>query len=135
VAAARGTKGSDLRWAVEGPPVGAWAVPYGTAGVLMGEELVLRADGTGTLTTSSVMSGEEEIALKWVHSGPAGWTSPCRFRREKGKQKTFPSPLVVRYHARQIHNEAGALTTVLCDVGGENFGPLGGPLAFVGDIE
>src|SRR5262245_51340211 len=57
-------KRSDLSWAVDGPPVGVWSAAYGTAVIVMGEVLVLRADGTGVLHSSSVMHGREDLHLR-----------------------------------------------------------------------
>jgi hypothetical protein len=100
----------------------------------MGEELILRADGTGAITSCSAMTGEEQVAVNWAHRGPGRVELTLLFPGQEGEDH-FTSEVVVQYHATQIRNEAGGLTAVLCDVDGESFGPLSGRLALVSKIE
>jgi hypothetical protein len=44
----------ELRWAVDGPPIGVWTTVQGTAEVLMQDTLCLLSDGPGYLQRRSV---------------------------------------------------------------------------------
>src|SRR5262252_2966115 len=57
----------DLRWAVDGPPIGVWTTVLGTADILMRDTLWLLSDGAGYLHSQSALHGTESFPVMWKH--------------------------------------------------------------------
>jgi hypothetical protein len=122
----------DLGWAVEGPPVGIWSTELGTAGVLMSDTLCLRHDGTGYLSSASVLRGEETYPLRWRHEGPGVLRIAVRL---PGDDPLIDDPHAtewetVRYAAAVAVTDVGS-RPVLRNVDDDSFWSLAGPVALI----
>ena len=126
--------GCELSWAVDGPPVGVWAVASGTFSIMMHQVLTLRSDGTGVLHSWSALRGEDEVLVKWEHSG-SGKLAIAMLSPPDEDDEEDDHWEIVNYRSTQIQNEAGGFTAVLCDTERSSFWLLDGPVEFRGKAE
>jgi len=120
----------DLRWAVDGPPIGVWTTVNGTADILMQDTLSLLSDGTGFLQRQSVMFGTERFPVKWKHVQPGTLLMSIFFPDDDPDDEPFWQ--TVRYCNTAVEIDvAGAHVPVLSNLDDEQFWDLAGPIGFV----
>lgn len=117
----------ELRWAVEGPPIGTWTTSRGTFDAMMQDELTLAADGTGWLRTRSVMRGSQLLPVMWQHPGPGVLKLAMLFPEDDPKAPPFFE--TVRYTAVTVQQDVGRPRVVLQNTDDDVFWNLAGPLA------
>jgi hypothetical protein len=120
----------DLRWAVDGPPLGIWSTVTGTADMLMQDTLGLLPDGTGFLESCSVLRGVERFPVMWTHVTPGLLSLAVLYPEDDpGEEPLWQN---VRYGSAVVRIDAGgAEVTVLRNIDGATFGSLCGPIGFV----
>ncbi len=113
-------------------PVGLWRTSAGTADALGTDDVRFDADGTGLITTRSMMSGIEEIFFLWSVSGPGR----IRVRyavQESGAdlEQEADEWGEIKLEFEQQENDLGAVE-VMKEVGQEGFWFLLDPLRWIG---
>ena len=117
----------DLKWAVDGPPIGVWLTANGTFDNMMQDRLSLRADGTGYLYSRSALRGEETLSLVWRQSEP-GVLKVDIFFPDDDPDRPYEWESV-RYVAAMRENDVGGAVPVLKNVDEDVFWTLVGPIA------
>jgi hypothetical protein len=121
----------DLRWAVDGPPLGIWATVSGTADLLMQEALGLLPDGSGFLENRSVLRGVERVPVVWTHVAPGLLSLAVLYPEDSPDEE--PLWQSVRYGCAVVRIDAGgAEVAVLRNIDDATFWNLSGPIGFVG---
>lgn len=117
----------DLKWAVEGPPIGVWRTANGTFDTMMQDRLSLRADGTGYLHSRSVLQGEETFSLVWRQIEPGVLKVDMFFPDDDPERPNEWE--TVCYVAAMKENDVGGAVPVLKNADGHVFWTLVGPIA------
>ncbi|GAA3113185.1 hypothetical protein [Streptosporangium carneum] len=112
---------------LEHGPVGRWRTAIGTAGALFGEEILFTEDGTGLLTTHSVIFGTERSSFRWRMDGPARLRIHLVDSEEDVDRET-----VVAMEFRSHDSDVGR-QTVLAEQGKKGFWLVSDPLERIGD--
>jgi len=116
----------DLGWAVDGPPTGLWVTATGTADALMRDTLSLHPDGSGYLSSSSVLRGEETFPLSWRHERPGVLMIATTWPDDEPSDA--PEWETVRYVAACASNDVTSSTPVLRNADDNVFWSLCGPI-------
>lgn len=119
---------NDLKWAVDGPPIGVWTTSLGTADVLMSDVLTLLPNGTGFLESRSALHGVERFPVMWKHRQP-GRLELARLLPEDDPMAE-PEWEPVHYGLAEINDDFGRRCQVLRNMAGEVFWVLAGPVKF-----
>ena len=119
----------DLKWAIEGPPIGAWMTSNGTFDNMMQDRLSLRPDGTGSLYSRSVLRGEETIPIIWEHVEAGVMRIDMLFPDDDPDREVDWE--TVRYRAAMVTNDVGGDVPVLKNLDDLVFWTLVGPIELV----
>lgn len=135
----------DLRWAVDGPPIGLWQTVCGTADMLMQDTLWLLPGGKGHLQTRSVLRGVEHFPVLWRHVEPGALLMRMIFPDGYlDEEEDYPDDDPdaepewdrVEYCADTVKIDvAGVTVHVLHTVGYKEFWGMTGPIGFISPID
>jgi len=121
-----GKTAEDLKWAVDGPPIGIWQTFNGTFDIMMQDRLSLRHGGTGYLCSRSVLQGEEIFSILWRQTEPGVLKLDMFFPDDDPERPNVWE--TVRYVATTTERDVGGVVPVLRNVDEDVFWTLVGPI-------
>lgn len=131
---------TDAGGALERGPVGRWRTASGTAGALVGDEVVFAPDGTGRLFTHSVAFGAETLEFRWHMRGRARlWIrltdadAEAEAGNADGDNADGDEDGVVVSMETRFHDTDAGRHVVLAETGRSGFWLLLDPLEWIGD--
>ena len=111
-------------------PVGVWRSSAGSADALFADDVRFEPDGTGLVTSRSLLRGTEETPFHWAMAEPG------RIRLRFVPDGTEDEPdywTSVPIEIRRQDNDLGAVD-VIAEVGRDGFWWMAGPLRWLGPV-
>ena len=123
----------DLRWAVDGPPIGIWTTVQGTFDVIMQDTLWLLSDGTGYLQSRSALRGTERFPVKWKQVQPGTLLMAILYPGDDLNADTEWETVLYCNAVTRI-DAGGAHVPVLRNIDDNRFWNLVGPIGFASPV-
>ena len=110
-------------------PVGTWRTSAGSADALGADDVRFAADGTGLITSRSVLFGDEKVSFLWAMEGTG--QVKLRFPAEPGEIDEPDDWWVATIEFRLQRNDLGEVD-VMAEAGKDGFWWLVHPLRWIG---
>lgn len=119
---------------LEHGPVGLWRTSAGSADVLGVDDVRFDPDGTGLITTRSVLFGTEDVPFLWAVDEPGRLRVRVQAEQDDPEEDDEPDFWgSVRLEFRRQHHDLGE-EEILCEAGRNGFWWLDKPLRWVGPV-